>query len=66
MTWILVAAGLGVAGLAALAVAGTRLLAAARNLNREVAGARAQLEPRQARLRHRGDETNPQAAYDRG
>ncbi|MEU4226564.1 hypothetical protein AB0F17_19890 [Nonomuraea sp. NPDC026600] len=66
MTWIIVAAGLGVAGLAALAVAGTRLLAAARNLNREVAGARAQLEPRQARLRHRGDETNPPAAYDRG
>ncbi|MEU7857225.1 hypothetical protein [Nonomuraea sp. NPDC049141] len=66
MTWIIVAAGLGVAGLAALAVAGTRLLAAARNLNREVAGARAQLEPRQARLRHRGDESDPQAAYDRG
>jgi hypothetical protein len=66
MTWILVAAGLGVAGLAALAVAGTRLLAAARNLNREVAGARAQLEPRQARLRHQGDETDPRAAYDRG
>jgi hypothetical protein len=66
MTWIFVAAGLGVAGLAALAVAGVRLLSAARSLNSEVAGARAQLEPRQARLRHRGDETDPPAAYDRG
>ncbi|MEU7747521.1 hypothetical protein [Nonomuraea sp. NPDC049158] len=66
MTWIFVAAGLGVAGLAALAVAGVRLLSAARSLSSEVAEARAQLEPRQARLRHRGDETNPPAAYDRG
>ncbi|MEU8246551.1 hypothetical protein [Nonomuraea sp. NPDC048916] len=51
MTWIFLAAGLGAAGMAALAVTGARAVAAARSLNREVAAAQAQLEPRRARLR---------------
>jgi uncharacterized membrane-anchored protein YhcB (DUF1043 family) len=66
MTWIYAAAGLVAAGLAAVGFAGARLVSAARTLNEEMAGARARLEPWQARLRHRGDETGPQAAYDRG
>ncbi|MFG3438720.1 hypothetical protein ACGF0J_15855 [Nonomuraea sp. NPDC047897] len=43
MTWIILAAGLGVAGVLVLLVAGARVIAAARRLNREVAGARARL-----------------------
>jgi len=50
MTWIFWATGLGVAGLAVLAVAGRRVAVAARTLDREIAEARAQLEPRRARL----------------
>ncbi|WP_170223645.1 hypothetical protein [Nonomuraea turkmeniaca] len=37
MTWIFLAAGLGVAGLAVLGAAGARVVAAARGLNREIA-----------------------------
>ncbi|MEV0384626.1 hypothetical protein [Nonomuraea sp. NPDC050643] len=69
MTWIYLAVGAGVAGLAGLAVlavAGARVAVAARTLNREIAEAKAQLEPRRARLAARGDETTPPAAYDRG
>ncbi|MBB6549179.1 hypothetical protein [Nonomuraea rubra] len=66
MTWIFVSAGLGVAGLVVLGIAGARVVAAARNLKREIAAAQAQLEPRRARLAGQGGETSPQAAYDRG
>ncbi|MFC4010461.1 hypothetical protein ACFOY2_24760 [Nonomuraea purpurea] len=66
MTSIYVAIGLGVAGLVVIMVAGARVVAAARTLNREIAAAKAQLEPRRARLTHQGDETTPRAAYDRG
>ncbi|MEV0621467.1 hypothetical protein AB0I81_49625 [Nonomuraea sp. NPDC050404] len=66
MTWIYLSAGLGVAGLVVLGVAGARVVAAARILNREIATAKAQLEPGRARLTNRGDETTPRAAYDRG
>ncbi|MEV0590805.1 hypothetical protein [Nonomuraea cavernae] len=51
MTWIFLAAGLGAAGAAVLAVSGARVITAARTLNREVATAQAQMEPRRARLR---------------
>ncbi|MCA2188767.1 hypothetical protein [Nonomuraea cavernae] len=51
MTWIFLATGLGVAGVAVLAVSGARVLTAARSLNREVAAAHAQMEPRRVRLR---------------
>lgn len=54
MTWILASAGLGVAGLAVLAFAGRRVVTAARTLDREIAEAKAQLEPRRARLRGPG------------
>ncbi|WP_336215500.1 hypothetical protein [Nonomuraea sp. LPB2021202275-12-8] len=54
MTWILLSGGLGVAGLAVLAITGRRVALAARSLDREIAEARAQLEPRQARLRGPG------------
>ncbi|MET7331910.1 hypothetical protein [Nonomuraea sp. NPDC005650] len=66
MTWIYVAGGLCVAGLVVVGVAGARVVVAARNLKREIAEATAQLEPRRVRLTGRGDETMPQAAYDRG
>ncbi|MCF6475479.1 hypothetical protein FAF44_45060 [Nonomuraea sp. MG754425] len=66
MTWIYLSAGLGVAGLIVLAVAGARVVAAARSLNAEIVAAKAQLEPGRARLTARGDETTPRAAYDRG
>lgn len=66
MTWIYVSVGLGVAGLVVLGIAGARVVAAARTLKREIAEAKAQLEPRRARLAGQGDETVPQAAYDRG
>ena len=49
MTVIFLAAGLGVAGVAVLAIAGGRVTLAARSLDREIAEARAQLESRQAR-----------------
>ncbi|NJP97501.1 hypothetical protein HCN51_50150 [Nonomuraea sp. FMUSA5-5] len=66
MTWIFLSAGLGVAGLIVLGVAGARVAVAARTLKREIAAAHAQLEPRRARLAGQGDETTPRAAYDRG
>ncbi|MEU0569346.1 hypothetical protein ABZ297_28775 [Nonomuraea sp. NPDC005983] len=66
MTWIFLSIGLGVAGLAVLALAGFRVLSAARRLNREVAEARAKIEPRRPGLRDQGYETGPPAAYDRG
>ncbi|MFB4279987.1 MULTISPECIES: hypothetical protein [unclassified Nonomuraea] len=66
MTWIYLSAGLGVAGLAVLGVAGARVVVAARTLKREIAEATAELEPRRARLAGQGDETTPKAAYDRG
>jgi hypothetical protein len=66
MTWIFLTVGLGVAGLIAIGVAGARVVMAARSLNKEIAEAKAQLEPRQARLAGQGDETTPRAAYDRG
>ncbi|GAA3239776.1 hypothetical protein [Nonomuraea helvata] len=66
MTWIYVAIGLGVCGLAVLGIAGARVVVAARTLKGEIAEATAQLEPRRVRLTGRGDETMPQAAYDRG
>ncbi|MEV5499959.1 hypothetical protein AB0M50_31625 [Nonomuraea fuscirosea] len=66
MTQIYLAAALGVAGLAAVGFAGARVVVAARTLRSVVAGAKAQLEPGRARLTGRGDETMPQAAYDRG
>ncbi|TYB70176.1 hypothetical protein FXF51_03670 [Nonomuraea sp. PA05] len=66
MSWIFLSAGLGVAGLVVLGIAGARVVAAARTLKREIAAAHAQLEPRRARLAGQGDETTPQAAYDRG
>ncbi|MFG1703216.1 hypothetical protein ACFLIM_08480 [Nonomuraea sp. M3C6] len=69
MTWIYLAAGLGLAGLVVVGIAGARVVAAARTLEREmrqIAEAKAQLELRRARLAGRGDETAPQAAYDRG
>ncbi|MET8868653.1 hypothetical protein ABZW11_37480 [Nonomuraea sp. NPDC004580] len=66
MTWIFLSVAIGVAGLAVLAVAGARVVAAARTLRREVAEAQAQLEPRRARLTGQGGETTPRAAYDRG
>ncbi|MER7502641.1 hypothetical protein [Nonomuraea pusilla] len=46
MTWILVSVALGVAGLAVLAVAGVRVVAAARTLRKEVAAAQARLKLR--------------------
>ncbi|MEV4176578.1 hypothetical protein [Nonomuraea sp. NPDC049709] len=66
MTWIYLSAGLGVAGLAVLGVAGARVVVAARTLKKEIAEATAELEPRRARLASQGDETTPKAAYDRG
>ncbi|MFI9594820.1 hypothetical protein [Nonomuraea sp. NPDC052265] len=57
MTWIFSAAGLVLAGLAVLGFAGARAAAAARALKREVAAAKARLEPGRARLTPRGDET---------
>ncbi|MEV4799788.1 hypothetical protein AB0K18_07205 [Nonomuraea sp. NPDC049421] len=66
MTWIFLSVAIGLAGLAVLAVAGARVVAAARTLRREVAEAQAQLEPRRARLTGQGGETTPPAAYDRG
>ncbi|WP_433429443.1 hypothetical protein [Nonomuraea sp. CA-141351] len=66
MTWIYVAIGLCAGGLAVLGFAGARVVTAARTLKREIAEATAQLEPRRARLTGQGDETTPQAAYDRG
>ncbi len=48
MTVIFLATGLGVAGLVVLAIVGGRVAVAARSLDREIAEARAQLEPRQA------------------
>ncbi|WP_043627895.1 LapA family protein [Nonomuraea candida] len=66
MTWIFVSVGLGVAGLVALGVAGARVVSAARSLKREIAVAKAQLEPGRVRSSGQGDETTPQAAYDRG
>ncbi|MEU8361539.1 hypothetical protein AB0C27_36540 [Nonomuraea sp. NPDC048882] len=66
MTWIYLGPALGVAGLAVVGLAGARVVVAARTLRREIAGAKAQLEPGRARLTGRGDETTPQAAYDRG
>lgn len=65
MTWILVSVALGIAGVVALVVAGFRVIAAARTLNREIAEARAQIEPRGATLRDGGGESAPPAAYDR-
>ncbi|MEV4077819.1 hypothetical protein ACGFJC_31605 [Nonomuraea fuscirosea] len=66
MTQIYLAAALGVAGLAVVGFAGARVVVAARTLRREIAEAKARLEPGRARLTGRGDETMPQAAYDRG
>ncbi|MER6582310.1 hypothetical protein [Nonomuraea sp. NPDC001023] len=57
MTWIFLAAGLVLAGLAVLGVAGARAVAAARTLTREVAAAKARLERGQVRLTPRKDET---------
>jgi hypothetical protein len=65
MTWIYLAAGLVVAGLAVLALAGARVVVAARTLNREIAEAKAKLEPRRAGSRGREGETGLTAAYDR-
>ncbi|MFI7442591.1 LapA family protein [Nonomuraea indica] len=65
MTWILLAAGLGVAGVLALLVAGARVIRAARRLNREVAGARARLAAKSARIHSPEDETHALGAYDR-
>ena len=53
-TWVFLAAGLGLAGTAVLVVAGARVIVAARKLSREIAAARAMLEPRTARLRAPG------------
>ncbi|MEV3986053.1 hypothetical protein [Nonomuraea sp. NPDC049758] len=57
MTWIFLAAGLVLAGLAVLGVAGARAAAAARSLKREVAAAKARLERGQVRLTPQEDET---------
>ncbi|NUO96930.1 MAG: hypothetical protein HOV96_19895 [Nonomuraea sp.] len=66
MTWIFLAAGLVVAGLAVLAVAGARVAVAARTLNREVAEAKSRLEPRRARFTALGDETTPPGGVPSG
>ncbi|MFI6503592.1 hypothetical protein [Nonomuraea typhae] len=50
MTWIFVAVALGVAGFAVLAVAGAKVLAAARGLSRELSAAEARISPAGARL----------------
>ncbi|MGI5289656.1 hypothetical protein ACQEVF_40830 [Nonomuraea polychroma] len=47
MTWIFVAAGLVLAGLAVLGVAGARVVAAARGLNREIAQVNEQFRMKQ-------------------
>ncbi|MFI6297350.1 hypothetical protein ACIBEJ_37555 [Nonomuraea sp. NPDC050790] len=51
MTWIFVAIGLGVAGIAVLVAAGVRVLSAARGLSRELAQAEARISPAEERLR---------------
>ncbi|MFI7611817.1 hypothetical protein E1286_42485 [Nonomuraea terrae] len=48
MTMLFISLGLGVAGLVALAVAGARVVGAARTLRREVDVAKARLEPGRA------------------
>ncbi|WP_153263860.1 hypothetical protein [Nonomuraea phyllanthi] len=47
MTWIYVSIGLGVGGLAVLAVTGARVVAAARRLNRQIAQVHAQFSTKE-------------------
>jgi hypothetical protein len=51
MTWILAASGLALAGLVVLAVAGLKLVAAARRLSSELARAQERISPAEQRLK---------------